>query len=287
MIRKTMKIGVVSLAGLTLVAGLLFGTELGSYVWTSANTVRTAVKDHVPIEFELQRARDLLEEIIPEMQANVGLIAKEEVEIANLKEDIDRSRDSMAVEKVRITKLGDALKTQRASYTFGGAQYTHDQVKGELARAFDRYKEAEIVLAGKQRLLDTRQKSLQAAMQMLERTRSEKARLEDRIAALDSQYRLVKAASTTSKVQLDNSKLAQTEKLISDVKKRLDVAERVLAHEARFVQPIEIDTINEKDLLAQVEEHFGGASATGAEAAKADPNSPVAMGSTASETPTP
>ena len=49
MIMKVAKIGVVSLAGLGLTAGLLFGTDLGSYVWTSTNTVRTAVKDAVPI----------------------------------------------------------------------------------------------------------------------------------------------------------------------------------------------------------------------------------------------
>ena len=286
MIRTTIKFGVIGLTGLGLTAGLLFGTDLGSYVWTSTKTVRTAVRDSVPIEFELQRARDLLEDIIPEMQANVGLIAKEEVEIANLRDEIQRGQTSLAEEKVRITKLGDTLKAQRVRYVFGGLEYTHDQVKAELARAFDRYKEAEVVMAGKQRLLDTRQKSLQAAMQMLERTRGEKARLEDRIAALDSQYRLVKAASTTSHVQVDNSKLAQTEKLIGDIKKRLDVAERVLAHEAKFVQPIEIDVISEKDLLAQVEEHFNGKPAQ-VEAAAVEANSSVAMGQAGTNSPTP
>ncbi|HPD30630.1 MAG TPA: hypothetical protein PLL20_11585 [Phycisphaerae bacterium] len=286
MLRKTIKYGVIGLTGLLVTAGVLFGTDLGSYLWTSTRTVRTAVRDSVPIEFELQRARDLLEDIIPEMQANVGLIAKEEVEIANLKEEIQRGQASLAEEKARITKLGDTLKAQQVRYVFGGLEYTHDQVKAELARAFDRYKEAEVVLAGKQRLLDTRQKSLQAAMQMLERTRSEKARLEDRIAALDSQHRLLKAASTTSQVRVDNSKLAQTEKLIGDIKKRLDVAERVLAHEAQFVRPIEIDVISEKDLLAQVEEHFSGKPAqVGAAAAEA--TSPIAMGQAGARTPTP
>ncbi|MGQ9649089.1 MAG: hypothetical protein ACUVXJ_03180 [Phycisphaerae bacterium] len=286
MLRKTLRFGVIGLTGLAVTAAILFGTDLGSYVWTSTKTVRTAVRDSVPIEFELQRARDLLEDIIPEMQANVGLIAKEEVEITNLKEEIRRGQASLAEEKVRITKLGDTLKAQQVRYVFGGLEYTHDQVKAELARAFDRYKEAEVVLAGKQRLLDTRQKSLQAAMQMLERTRSEKARLEDRIVALDSQYRLVKAASTTSQVRVDNSKLAQTEKLIGDIKKRLDVAERVLAHEAQFVRPIEIDVISEKDLLAQVDEHFSGKPSQ-IEAAAAEASSPIAMGQAGIHTPTP
>jgi hypothetical protein len=256
MIMKTIKMGLIGLAGMGVVAGLVFGTDLGSYFRTSTRTVRTAFKDSVPLEFELQRARDLADDIVPEMQANVRLIAQEEVEIANLRQEIQQNQTALAQEKVRVTKLSDVLKTQQVNYVLGNLEYTHDQVKSELAREFDRYKEAEVVLSGKQRLLDTRQKSLQAAVQVLEKTRSEKARLEDRIAGLESQYRLVKAASSGSAIQVDNSKLAQTEKVISEIKKRLDVAERVLAHEARFVQPIEIDVINEKDLLSQVDEHF-------------------------------
>jgi hypothetical protein len=44
--------------------------------------MRGAVKDAVPIEFQIQRARDSLNDIIPEMQANIRLIAQQEVEIA-------------------------------------------------------------------------------------------------------------------------------------------------------------------------------------------------------------
>jgi hypothetical protein len=92
--------------------------------------------------------------------------------------------------------------------------------------------------------------------------------LENRIAALESQYRLVKAASANSRIQVDNSKLAQTEKLINEIKNRLDVAERVLAHEANFVQPIVVDVIDEKDLLVEVNEYFNGNKTSEAESSE-------------------
>lgn len=256
MILKTIKIGLVAVAGVVLAGGLLFGTDAASYLWTSARSVRAAAKDAVPIEFELQRAHDLLEEIIPEMQANIRLIAHEEVEVARLRADIERGGLALADEQVRIAKVRNLLNTQQVSFTLGGYDYTREQVKQDLARRFDRFKEGEVVLAGKERLLGSRQRSLQAAMQMLERTRVQKTHLQDQIAALESQHRLVKAASVGSRIQVDNSKLAQTEKLIGEIKKRLDVAERVLAHETRFVQPIEIDVISEQELLAQVDEHL-------------------------------
>jgi len=80
--------------------------------------------------------------------------------------------------------------------------------------------------------------------------------LQDKIESLASQHRLVKAASVGSNIQVDNSKLAQTEKLIAQIKKRLDVAERILAHESQFVQAIPVDSVVEEDLLTQVDDYF-------------------------------
>lgn len=92
MVTKWLKTGLIVVVCLCLVGGLLFGKDLVSYVRSSAKSVQKAVKNSVPIEFELRRARDLLEEIIPEMHANIRLIAQEEVEIAALKTDIDKSQ---------------------------------------------------------------------------------------------------------------------------------------------------------------------------------------------------
>lgn len=258
MIFKLVKLGILSVAGLALVGGLVFGRDLCSYVSSSARSVRISIKDAVPIEFELRRARDLVDDIVPEMQANVRLIAQQEVEMEALRKDILCSRKGVEEERVRVAKLRDSLGSTQTSFNVGRFTYTRDQLKEDLARRFDGLKEAEVILGGKDRLLTNREKSLQAAIQTLERTRGQKALLETQIAALDGQNQLVKAAAVGSKFQIDNSKLAQTERLISEIKRQLDVAERVLAHEARFVEPIQIDTVSEKDLLTQIDEHFAG-----------------------------
>ena len=70
MIGKTMKYGIVAVVCGALVMGVLFGKEAISYVSTAARTVQTAAEDSVPIEFQLKRASDMLEDIIPEMHAN-------------------------------------------------------------------------------------------------------------------------------------------------------------------------------------------------------------------------
>jgi hypothetical protein len=256
MILRWVKWGVMGTVGLGLLGGMLFGRDILSYAKSSAKSVRAAVKDSVPIEFELRRARDLLDGIIPEMQANIRVIATEEVEIAALKGEITKNKEGLNDEQSKIKTLRVALEQPRAQYAFAGRNYSHDEVKRDLAARFERFKESEVVLASKVKVLDAREKSLDAARQMLEKTAGEKRILEAKIEALAGQYRLVKAASTGSQIQVDNSKLAQTEKLIAQIQKRLDVAERVLAAESKFVEQIPVDTVVESDLVAQVDEYF-------------------------------
>lgn len=277
MVFKFVKYGVILGVAVVAVGALAFGKDLVSYVRSSAKSVQTAVKDAVPIEFDLQRARDLTEQIIPELQANIRLIAQEEVEIAALQEDIDRSRQNLVDERKRVAAIRDRLDVQEASYSFGERRFTREQVAQDLARRFDRFKESQTMLAGKVKLLETRQTSLAAALQMLERTRDQKAHLEQQIEMLASKQRLVQSAAVGSRVQIDGSKLAQTSKLLAQIQKRLDVAERVLAHETDFVQMIEVSVIDEKDLLAEVDEYFDAAAPRPDASADAEADTPLEL----------
>jgi hypothetical protein len=260
MILKALKYGLVTVTCAALVGGIVFGRDLCSYISSGSHLLRTAAKDSVPIEFELARARDLVNDVIPEMQANVRMVAQQEVEISGLRDEIVSAHQSLDTERTKLTKLRNCLATQDVSFTMGDLTYSRDQVKQELARKLELVREAEVVLSGKDRLLENRQKSLAAAMQMLDRTRSQKSLLEGQIASLESQHRLIQAASVGSGGQIDTSKLAQTQKLIADIKKQLDVSERVLAHESRFVEPMVIETLDEKDVTKQADEYLAAAS---------------------------
>jgi hypothetical protein len=115
-------------------------------------------------------------------------------------------------------------------------------------------------LSAKQRLLENRQKSLASAEKQLEHMRARKVTLEAQVESLATQCRLVQAASTGTQVNINDGKLAQAERLIGQVRKQLDVAERVLAREAKFTGPIPVEAaVDEKELFLQVDEHFGDA----------------------------
>ncbi len=259
---KTIKYGLVAVGVGTAVGLFVFGDDLFSYVRTSVHQVRHAAKENVPIEFELARAKDLIDQIVPELEANVTLIAQEEVQIENLQQDIVQSEKALADQRTRLARLRDMLGTSQARFAINGQTYSRAVVRDDLSRTFDRLKESEIVLAGKQRLLETRQQNLNAAIAMLEKTRHKKMMLEDRVAGLEGQYHLVKAAGAEGQPNFDSTKIAQADKLIGQIKNRLDVAERVLTHQAKFVERIPLDEpIDEADLITQVDEFLTGETA--------------------------
>ncbi len=94
MITRWLKWVAAALTGSVILGVVLFGAELPSYLTSSTRQVRSAVKDSVPIDFELQRARDLLETMLPEIHTKIRLIAHEEVEVAALQQEIGAKKSS-------------------------------------------------------------------------------------------------------------------------------------------------------------------------------------------------
>jgi chromosome segregation ATPase len=283
MLFKLIRMSALVAGGALLTGGLIFGSELSSYVRSSARSLRASVRENVPVEFEIRRARDLLEGIGPEIHQSVRAIAEQEVEVAALKRDIDESKLAVADERARVQKLRDAVATGQTSFTFGDMSFSRAQITQELARRFNHLKEAQTALATKEQLLESRQKSLLAAQEALENAKSQQSALAAQIEGLEAQHKLVLAASQSSSgapLQLDQSKLAQAKRVIGDIRKHLEVAERVLAHEAKFtpVLPAMADAIDEKDLVGQVDAHLGGAAARPAVASKGPANDDQAGG---------
>ena len=256
MFGKWIKRSVLLALTLLVVGTCLFGKDALSYVVSSGNWARTAIKDSVPIEFELRRAKDLLEDIIPEMHANIGIIAREEVEVAALKNEITQGEKSVDDQWSRVAQLRDYLKTSDNVFNLRGKEFSRQQVKDDLSWRFDRFKESELVLASKKKLLSTREIALHSSMDLLEKTKGRKRLLASKIESLETQHRLLKASAVESGIHVDNSKLAMTEKLINDVKKRLTVAERVLAHENVFAQIIPFEEVTETELTGEVDKYF-------------------------------
>jgi chromosome segregation ATPase len=253
MLCKLIKLGVLTTAGAAVLGGALLGTDLCSYVGTSFHSASQAVKQNVPVEFQIRRARDLLDATGPEMQKNIRLIAEEEVDIASLHGEIAQATQSLSAEKTRLASLRDELTSTQVSFTIGDLSYTRPQLTQELSQRFTCYKEAETALDQKRQLLQNREAALAAANQAMQVASDQRATLQAQIDGLESHYRLIQATAVGTDVQVDNTKLAQAEKVVGDVRRQLDISERMLAEEAKFSHGIPDAPISEQDLLRQVD----------------------------------
>ena len=254
---KALRYGLAGTGGAVVLGLLLFGTDRISYLSTSTGELRATVRDSVPIEFELQRARNLIDEILPEIHANVRLIAEDEVEIAALTRDIEQSEENVAEARTSLARMRAMLNESGTTFKVGHRTVSREQVTESLSHELSRLKDDEMILASKKRLLETRQDSLTAAMRMLDGAKNRKRELEQKVESLVAQHRLLKASSvgSGSRVQISDTKLSKADQLLSEIQKRLDVSERVLAHES--VADLIMETpVDEADVLAEVDAHL-------------------------------
>jgi len=246
-------------AAAAILTTLVFGRDAISYVKTFGTSARDAIKSEVPIEFEIQRARDMVGNLIPDIRKCMHVIAEEEVNVEHLNQDIARADVDLNKQKADVLTLQRDVDQSRPVYQYASRTYSPNDVKRDLACRFERYKTAEATLASKRQILSAREKSVVAAREKLEGMLTSKRDLEVQIENLDARLKTIQAAQTATNVQLDDSQLARAKKLIGDLNKQLDVAQKMLDTEGKFAGLIQVETtpVVPEDLSAQIDDYFG------------------------------
>ena len=252
MIKRLIIIG----SAMLLLAVFLFGGEAVSYVRTSAGYVKESVHDVVPIEFQIDRARGMIKDLVPEVRKNMHVIAKEEVEVQRLEEQITNATEQLGKEKSRLMRLNSDLASDRKVFRYAGRRYSVEQVKTDLANRFERYKTSEATMASLQQIHAARQRSLEAARQKLEGMLASKRQLQVEVENLEARLQMLAAAKTTSEFQFDDSRLGRVKGLIANLRTRLDVADRLLSAESQFRGEIPVDAVAPEDIVEQITEYF-------------------------------
>lgn len=246
-------------AGATVLAMLLFGgREAVSYMRTSACWVKDSVKNNVPIEFEIERARRMVKDLVPDIRKNMHVIASEEVEVEQLDKKIAGAETRMGKERAELMKLKDDLATHKASYRYAGRDYSVDQVKIDLANRFERYKTNDATLASLKEMHRARQRSLEGARQKLEGMLAAKRQLEVDVEQLEARLKMVEAAQTTSDYKFDDTQLSRVKELVTDLRTRLEVAEKLVNAEGQFRDEIPVSEPAPENIVDEVAEYFSG-----------------------------
>jgi len=255
MIKKT----IIGTAVVALASTFVFGRDVFSYMKTSFSSARQAIKAEVPIEFEIQRARDMVHNLVPDIRKCMHVIAEEEVSVEHVTKEIARHEAELAKQKQEILALRSDLGQGAQTYQYASRTYTCNDVKRDLACRFERFKVAEATIASKRQILQAREKSIVAAREKLDGMLSAKRDLEVQIEHLDARMKTLQAAQTASSVAIDDSQLSRAKALISDLNKQLDVAQKLLDAEGNFTGLIPVETNPQvpEDLSAQIDDYFG------------------------------
>ncbi|MGA2031151.1 MAG: hypothetical protein ABSG68_02745 [Thermoguttaceae bacterium] len=235
---------------------LLFGRNAVSYIRTSANCVKESVENAVPIDFQIDHARNMIKDLVPEVRKNMHIIAKEEVEVKRLEEQIAGAEANLAKEKQQILRLKTDLAAAKKVLQYAGRDYTVDEVKTDLANRFERYKTNEATLASLKEIRLARERSLGAARQKLEGMMAAKRQLQVDVENLEARTQMLAAAQTTSNYQFDDSQLGRAKELVSNLRTRLDVAEKLVNSEVYYQGEIPVDKVAPENIADQVSEYF-------------------------------
>ncbi|MCK5943132.1 MAG: hypothetical protein KAI24_14225 [Planctomycetes bacterium] len=260
MIRKTFKmllIGSVVLGG----AGFLFlGTDFPSYVGTVASSVRESVAGQIPVEIELRRAEDLIRQIDPQINTCKRDLARAEVELEDLQTSVAHLEKVVTAEEKKL-KIGAALLREenetgvRLASDYGARR----RVSADLSRTKDSYVNNMAILKTKRTLIERQTRAVNAAKERLAAVRYERSALQDQVRALKTQKMQVEAlAASSNRFDLDSTALSQAKEVISNVRKRLDIAQRMLENDMAFQGEPVGEVVDERDVLKEIDQLFDG-----------------------------
>ena len=250
------KLVVFAGCGLMVLGLLCFGHEAFSYIRTSAGCLKDSVKNSVPVEFQIERARRMITDLKPEVRRNMHIIAKEEAELERLGRRIEESEARGEKDREKLMRLKADAASGKSVFRYAGRSYSCEQVKADLANRFERFKTSEATLESLRKIHLARERSLDAARAKLEGMLAAKRQLLVEVENLEAQRQMVAAAQTTSNYQFDDSKLGRVKELISDLQIRLDTEKKLVEAEDYFHDEIPLEAATPDNIVDQVTSYF-------------------------------
>jgi len=150
MLKRSIVTGAVAVTLL----GLFFGR---SHFSTAVGMARQSIKDNVPVEFELKRAHEMIRGLVPEIEKNMHVIAREETEVAKLERQVAKGEEQLAKDRDDVLRLKADLDSGTHVFVYAKRNYTAKQVKEDLTHRFDEFKTKEATTDSLRKILTARQ----------------------------------------------------------------------------------------------------------------------------------
>jgi chromosome segregation ATPase len=247
------------LLGAALAAGALylaFGTSAPSYVRTAFHKVRGHAHNAVPVQFEIDRAREEVRRLEGPIKDTIETYCRTEVEVKWLKDEIATVRNNLERERKGLQALKDRVKTGDLKLT-GSVNYSSEEVTTELTRKFDNYKYVSKILHDKESTLKSKQKIMDAARQQLANLNAQKRELMTKLDSIEARLQQIEASKQKNEFTFDESALSQAKQNVSDLEKRVEVQARISEVEGNLSDTLPLYVEPGRDVIKEIEEELG------------------------------
>lgn len=243
-----------------LAGGMIFGTDIFSYATTACSNVREAVKSEITPEFELDRIRNEIDKLMPEIRQHMTVVAEQSVDVKDLEREITERDTKLESQKDAILALRNDLSSGKDSFSYRRVSYSRAEVEADLASRFDSYRLGEEAVTRDRQILAAQRQTLRANQKKLDSMMSRKQELAVSVSQLEARLKTIQATEAINAIEVDDTKLSRVESMIKDLNHALDVRESVLETEGTVLGriPVEEGEIAvDGDVVSEIDQHFG------------------------------
>ncbi|MHC5542161.1 hypothetical protein ACYOEI_28400 [Singulisphaera rosea] len=247
--------------GAALGAGALYmvlGTSAPSYVKTAFHKVRHNAKASIPPQFEIDKTREEIAGLEPVILDNIEAYSRNEVDVERLESEIATTKANLADEKSTLLTLTDRVRNGEFRLT-GRSSESPEEVKADLARRLDHYKNVERILEEKESTLKAKHKTLAAARKQLDAMSAQKKALLIKLDGIEARLKAIEATRASNEFDFDDSALARAKASVADLEKRLEVMARKAEYEGRYLDMgVPVGNENHRDVVKEIDAKFSG-----------------------------
>ncbi len=253
MLKKMVILAVVGFVAIAAIGG----TKLASYIESKYRAAEQAVAESIPPEEEIARLKTEINLLDKDVKTLVNQLAKERVEVNQLKGKVDEMAAMQSGEKERINARAVAIKTAEKdslqTVSFGNRSLNVATAKTELEVDVKRYTNAQKSLVAHEALLTNRIKIRDSIEKQLEATKNQKSELAGAVEEMEAELALLKLQQTESKYQTDDTRLAKIKEDLRKLRTRVEVKREELKITQTTLDDVPATTGNGKsvdDILA-------------------------------------
>lgn len=219
MIKKMVVLAVVGFVAVTAISG----TKLASYLRSEWRDARKQAEDSIPPEREVARLRNEINLLDGDIKKLVHHLAKERVEVIELKEKVDDLSVRQTADKDRLKVRAERIKKDEGQVTVGTNPKNVGAAKAELEADVKSFVNTQKSLDSLDATLATRIKVRDGLEKQLDAMKNQKAELKAAVDGIEAQLTMLKLQQMESKYQTDETRLANIKNDIASLQKKLKV----------------------------------------------------------------